>query len=155
MGEMRKSPEEIKKGLHCCLNDIPCEECPYDGQERCLRNALIDLRAYILTLEADKTKLQAQNAELVKQVEQLKADKKKIMEIANILSDAVTRLERERDAAVKDLKKMSSDRGGARCAVCRYRKAGSLGPCERCIISDSWEWRGVPEQEEEHEVDCD
>ena len=66
---MVKKPEEVKKGLHCCLNDIPCEECPYNGQERCLRNALTDCHAYILTLEADNAKLQAQNAELVKQVE--------------------------------------------------------------------------------------
>ena len=66
---MVKKPEELKKGLHCCLNNSPCEECPYNGDKRCLRNAITDCHAYILTLEADKAKLQAQNAELVKQHE--------------------------------------------------------------------------------------
>lgn len=70
---MVKKPEELKKGLHCCLNNLLCEEeCPYYGDVRCLSNMITDCHAYILTMEADKAKLQAQNAELVKQLEQLK-----------------------------------------------------------------------------------
>lgn len=69
---MNKKPEEMKKGLHFCVYDFPCNECPYYGERGCMKTMLSDCQAYILTLEADKAKLQAQNAELVKQLEQLK-----------------------------------------------------------------------------------
>lgn len=71
---MVKKPEELKKGLHFCVHDLPCaeemDECPYYGDERgCMETMLSDCQAYILTLEADKAKIQAQNAALVKQHE--------------------------------------------------------------------------------------
>lgn len=77
--------------------------------------------------------LEEQNAELLTKVKQLEAK--------------WHQLERERDAAVKDMKKMSSGRYGVQCGVCKHRKNGSFGRCERCMNFDSWEWRGVQKEE--------
>lgn len=153
MAEMSKSPEEIKKGLECCYSPVDpmlrCEACPYYGSIVCKMRLHTDALAYIQRLEAE-------NAELVRKTEQLQSS---MGQVAKALQDngfqtldellqAYSQVKQERDAAVKDMKKMASSRDGVRCSVCRYRKAGSLGPCERCIISDSWEWRGVQEKEE-------
>ena len=50
---MLKSPEEIKKGLKCCLqNDLQdCAECPYVSTNCSVKNA--DALAYIEQLESD------------------------------------------------------------------------------------------------------
>lgn len=71
----------------------------------------------------------------------------KELNIIEILSKQLRRVEQERDAAVKDMKKMSSGRYRVQCGVCKHRKNGSFGRCERCMNFDSWEWCGVQEKE--------
>ena len=50
---LRKTPEEIKKGLECCGDlDISCEdECPYFMIDGCLKQCKDDVLAYIQQLE--------------------------------------------------------------------------------------------------------
>lgn len=65
-----KSPEKIKKGLECCIADN-CKGCPYYPLYEvfgCKLARAKDALAYI-------QKLEAQNAELLKQIEELKAGK--------------------------------------------------------------------------------
>jgi len=128
---MVKKPEELKKGLHICGSDELCEEsneCPYYNNERCMSAMMADADTYILTLEADKAKLQAQNAELLQKVKQL---------------------EKEWGAAVACI-----PRG---CGYCKWYELSFNGctpdhDCKnpkKCInisgINTGWEWRGVPE----------
>ena len=69
-----KSPDEIKKGLRCPAwvrnHHLPCSECDYHGRDKppCAIAVHEDALAYIQQLEA-------QNAELLKQIEELKAGK--------------------------------------------------------------------------------
>lgn len=60
-----KTPEEIKKGIECCISTDACFKCPYSGEEMCSTNKNKNALAYIQQLEA-------QNAELVKKMEQRK-----------------------------------------------------------------------------------
>lgn len=86
----QKTPDDIKKGLACCLgdcHDYHCEECPYDCETEGMDLAN-DTLALIQQLEA-------QNAELLEKVKQL---------------------EPERDAAVFDIKKFG--RSLSRCSIC-------------------------------------
>lgn len=59
-----KTPEEIKKGLECCVRpECPLEECPYYNTANrdfsCLEENSKDALAYILWLEARKDGLDA------------------------------------------------------------------------------------------------
>lgn len=52
-----KTPDEIKKGLECCnrrttLVYEKCDDCPYHGEEECMRKMELDALAYIRQLEA-------------------------------------------------------------------------------------------------------
>lgn len=52
-----KKPEEIKKGLECCMNYQECakygiEECPYNDEIKCMDALLADALALIQQLEA-------------------------------------------------------------------------------------------------------
>lgn len=52
-----KMPEKIKKGLECCnrrttLVYEKCDDCPYHGEEGCMRKMELDALAYIRQLEA-------------------------------------------------------------------------------------------------------
>lgn len=48
--------------------------------------------------------------------------------------------ERERDAAVKDLKARAIE-GYTECQYCLYRNARSF--CWGCVDGSSWQWRGI------------
>lgn len=45
-----KTPEEIKKGLECCMIMAGCAKCPYRG-EKCALTVSADALAYIQQLE--------------------------------------------------------------------------------------------------------
>lgn len=112
-----KTPDEIKKALECCFYDSEqCGECPYYPVS-CDRELVRDAREYIQQLEA-------QNAELLKKVEQLQA---------------------ERDAAVDDLQM------GVCCGTCAYDDTDvneqPCATCARATTFGNWEWRGVPKEE--------
>lgn len=81
-----KTPEEIKKGLECCMDYQSCAEygeskCPYNDVTKCMEALLADALAYIIQLEET----------VAKQKEQYK----RLLETASILSDAVDALERD------------------------------------------------------------
>lgn len=173
-----KTPEELKKGLHICGSDELCEEsneCPYYYEERCMSAMMADADAYILTLEADKAKLQAQNAEFVRKIEQLQREQAAVTRPAQQMIAKVStnpleiceqchnfifedvqaytrRLEQERDAAVACIPRS--------CGFCKWHELSFNGltpdhDCknpEKCLnisgINTGWEWRGVPEKEE-------
>ena len=50
-----KTPEEIKKGLECCMHEGECKRCPYQGK-KCTITASGDALAYIQQLEAAQPK---------------------------------------------------------------------------------------------------
>lgn len=50
-----KTPDEIKKGLKCCLEEHACTRCPYDDCDEgwhCVVDRNADALAYIQQLEA-------------------------------------------------------------------------------------------------------
>lgn len=52
-----KSPEEIKKGLNCCDEQMSCDECPYHGENDCSYLIIKDGLSYIKQLEAERDAL--------------------------------------------------------------------------------------------------
>lgn len=65
-------------------------------------------------------------------------------------ADAITELlartekaEKERDAAVKDLRGVAIE-SCAECMYCLYRTAKSF--CQNCQDGSSWRWRGIKEE---------
>lgn len=132
-----KTPDEAKRGVECCSGVGHCfGECPYyDGKTNieCIRRKSVDALACIQQLEAT-------NAELLTKVEQL--------------TEKCHQLERERDAAVDDMRKAQ----GNICAVCKnyYRPDPAVRKYSCRLIGDFakdgaltcglFEWRGVKEE---------
>lgn len=56
-----KTPEEIKRGMECCINltelDDSCSPCPYCGEKLACADKDIDALAYIRQLEREKEAL--------------------------------------------------------------------------------------------------
>lgn len=137
-----KSPEEIKKGLECCQTMVRCSMCTYNdigcNAVECQKVLFGDSLVLINQLESREKKL-----------------KSKIAKLEQRLAQA----ERERDAAVRDLRDNYDP-----CDVCKKKniceehcpKNGydciSCLDTERCIFynctkdNDLWQWRGVCEE---------
>ena len=168
-----KTPEEIKRGLEGCGGlDGDCENCPYDEQtiycnDRLMRDAL----AYIRPLEERNKTLEytllgvMHSIDKWLDVEPYGYDKDEGTEAATRAANArevalkaidqlesrLAQVERERDAAVADLK----DDGD--CYYCKNRDLAAqcdFGscidcgneecPCFRCDrMKNHFEWRGV------------
>lgn len=126
---MRK-PEEIKKGLECCILETDdtstvdyCRACPYQPTGLCFRTLLKDVTAYINQFENHFR-------EVAKKVQQL---------------------ERERDAAVRDVKELGDCKGckhDDRCHEVFIHCEDCIDlecPCRTCEQStrNNWQWRGV------------
>lgn len=114
--------EKIKISLECCLSGN-CKDCPYRelyGIFLCKTERTKDTLAYIQQLEEENTKLHEANTELCR---------------------TAGRLERERDAAVQDIKQMVHD--PYEPCFCDYCKLTE----EECARSDckgrsAFVWRG-------------
>ena len=172
-----KTPEEIKMGLAC---DTPhCEGCPYDGIIECGVAVQEDALAYINQLERENASLNKavrDAAELMVSGTELMSNRIKELEhslseaveererlmnvdaarVANIqlLEERLAQVERERDAAVRELKL------GEDCDNCKHRnecKRDGFGykkctECGECLCSkceggeSQYEWRGVCEE---------
>lgn len=121
-----KKPDDIKKGLiHCTQADEDCNGCPYDPL--CFRGDLMILEKHALAY-----------------IQQLEEKYKRVMENAKILSDAVTKLERERDFLIKYLTESTF----TPCDICKHGVEGeSVIDCEqiRKVGFPCFEWRGLPE----------
>ena len=128
MLEVRKTPEEIKKGLE--RDD--CKKCPYsernsnDGVNHC-GEVEADALALIQQLERDKN-WASDNYDLI-------SEENKRLESEN------AQLKRERDAAVKDIYINS------RCAACKkyFKNGGKCSGAVFCIPLE-FEWRGPCEE---------
>lgn len=119
-----KTPEEIRKGLDDCLprwNEkeltVRCDDCAYKHEGFWCRNILFkDASTYIQKLESEN------------EIKQKRIDE---------LESSLAQVERERDAAVKDLSVAKS------CKICK-NYAGVFVPniCMDCIEYCNFEWRG-------------
>ncbi len=97
-----KTPEEIKKGLECCLSvdALACCKCPYSGNGCGEDEELKDALAYI------------------------------------------QQLERERDAAVEDLKDRCYT-GRSMCCYCKNYSSEHFCESIECDDGEAFEWRGL------------
>ena len=128
-----KTPDEIKKGLECCISDAyGCnEKCPYFNSLSNGVDCAVKMHADALTYIQQ---LEAANAELLTKVKQLETKCHK--------------LERERDSAVVDLAEVKD------CLTCKHSANCKIGgfDCYHCNDKDcpcltcQYEWRGVKEE---------
>ena len=142
-----KTPEEIKKGLEVCATlDGDCENCPYDDgmQIMCVDRLRKDALSYIVQLEL-----------YVSQVSKALCGKESatICEVLNAVSQLKSSLaqgERERDAAVRDMENYAGYG-----AICKHFDGDCPHVVEGCPLwpsdCDSYEWRGVCEENTKEE----
>ena len=125
---MTKTPDEIKKGLECCV----------DGNLVCAGNCVFD--DDVKLGYPDCVKLLMTNAlALIQQKEQENAEQ---AEKIRVLEARVRQLEAERDAAVAGLK------SNCTCPECKYFSDEIQDPCRGCKPNDSkFEWRGVQKED--------
>lgn len=153
-----KSPDEIKKGLECCVRGN-CTDCPYS--RNCVaKNA--DALALIRQLQAENAEqaeiiqlLEAENEEYEQHADkccyesQCNAELNKLEALCKRLRDENEQLEAERDAAVEDLE----DYATLKCFACKYYEMQlTEAPCDECKIMgkgnrDMFEWRGAQKEE--------
>ena len=126
---MNKTPDEIKKGLECCMNDsfLCKEECPYFNS---LSNG-VDCAV-------------KKNADALAYIQQLETERHQLLTKCERLEEKCRQLERERDAAVKDISM------GSRCTACRkfFKNGGDCSGGGYCLPL-RFEWRGVKEDYDE------
>ena len=123
---MTRTPDEIKKGLECCMDYQNCTEgedpqCPYYDAQRCMEALLADALALIQQLEKDNDQLR----------------------------NYIRLLQAERDAAVDGLKKAANEKG--ECFECKWYNGKNCTHQDYkticCSHDDKWEWRGVQKEE--------
>lgn len=141
MAELSKTPEEIKKGLECRILgsaekcDHKCSTCHLFVPGYLYPEIYKDALALIQQLERDKA-WASENYDLIR-------EENKRLEAQNAeLLEKIKQLEKERDAAIYDLKKTRE------CTTCEYvKKPPSELPCVSCgIILKNYEWRGPCEE---------
>lgn len=128
---MPKTPDEIKKGLACCAASIyQCaDDCPYRAECRNGQGGKV-MNEDALALLQQKEQENTEQAERIQQ------------------------LEAERDAAVKELKRIGN------CLCCEHDNLCTLlfpncvecektdCPCHTCEHRSNWEWRGVQKEDD-------
>ena len=161
---MPKTPEEIKKGLGCCIKSTcePC--CPYGNASNCkfAIHLLEDALAYIQQLEEEREAAIAHSGRLTehiwaleKDIDRLTGEVDNAYNIQNEQLERIQQLEAERDAAVADLREADI----IECEHCKhYREYDSecgyeCQTCARdcmcvdCYKNSHWEWSGVQKEE--------
>jgi len=165
-----KTPDEIKKGLECCIEMCNSESCPYWENSDCTTSVRNDALALI-------KQLQAENAEKAERIRVLESRNNALYhtilgvmhfvdkwldcpaydpdedlngttaigrasQAREITLQAIEHLEAERDAAVEALK------NGDVCESCKH--FGTLmneEPCAWCSsLHSNFEWRGVQKE---------
>ena len=139
-----RTPEEIKLGLECCSpryeskHWVLCSsECPFRNEGVYCRNVLHACnKKYIQLLEDGIDRV-------YKQVDALRG-----------LPEKIQQLERERDAAVEQLKQVDVN-SYFECNHCKYEELcdspvwpcndcdSEECPCHTCTDGSNWQWRGV------------
>lgn len=164
---MPKTPDEIKKGLECCMDYQNCTEgedpqCPYYDAQRCMDALLADALVLIQSLEKGATMDKNINAlnnrtldeqavyidQLINSVQQFQYDNAQLnrcienmTDKLNAMNDEVAKLKAERDAALAGLK------SNCTCPECKYFSDDIQDPCRGCKPTDSkFEWRGVQKE---------
>ena len=130
---MSKTPDEIKKGMECCITD-KCRECPYYPLYEVYGCKLARAKDALALIQ----QLQADNAQQARCIENM-TDK------LNAANDEVAKLQTERDAAVSELI--------GTCQVCRWEDTEKCADChfnpEAWNVHESkWNWRGVQKEGE-------
>ena len=136
-----KTPEEIKKGLECCTAEFnECDSCPYREYNWCEEKLKDDALELFIKLFDCKAKYEYLAKEYLR------------------LSKRLAQVERERDAAVADLRRADSvdcehcahympfgesrcDNDDCDCETCTQECA-----CRTCRDNSGWTWRGVCEE---------
>ena len=120
---LSKTPEEIKKGLVCCIDgNIPCnsmcvyDECTFDA---CKYALLDDAIAYIEQLEAERDAAIADIKE----------------------SDVLHECEHCAHRRMTQEEEEACERNGFECMKC-----AAECKCKSCRNGSNWEWRGVKEE---------
>lgn len=138
---MERTPDEIKKGMECCMGDPlvwHCDECPYAEQGAEVDDGCDYNGAQVMQDALDLIQLlQADNAQMNRCIENM-TDK------LNAMNDEVAKLQAERDAAVSELV--------GTCQVCRWEETAKCASCHFCedawnVHESNWEWRGVQKED--------
>ena len=158
---MPKNPDEIKKGLECCLQGN-CNDCPYQplyNAFRCKIERTKDAISYTQQLEARNNAMYSTILSVMYFVDKWldcpdydpDADLngvdavQRAVKAREIALQAIEQLEAERDAAVKDLKTAK------RCKVCKHDHIKEMDEpcfsCSCCFGVNNFEWRGVQKEE--------
>ena len=135
-----KTPDEIKRALEPCKNKSDCDWCEFAQQCDLEVNAL----AYIKQLEKMLHESFGRNAPFKEAAYGLAEKYERAMENAKILSDAVTKLERERDFLLNYL----ANKSWAACDICKHAPISLMvNDCEhiRKVGIPCFEWVGLPE----------
>ena len=91
---MPKTPDDIKKGLECCLGDTHayhCDECPYADDESevddgCGDNGIQLLEDALALIQ----QLQAENAEQAARIQQVEAERDAALETIYEMAECIT-----------------------------------------------------------------
>lgn len=63
-----RTPEEIKRGLECCIAHTSCNMCPYLGTNNCMSVNTVDAISYINQLERERDAAVAEFTEFANSV---------------------------------------------------------------------------------------
>lgn len=134
---MPKTPDDIKKGLECCITDN-CKGCPYYPLYEVFGCKLARAKDAI-TLIQHKEQENAQQAETIE----------RLNDGCHKLIVKIQQLEAERDAAVKELKAATTE--SATCYGCKWYNGrnctNELNNLTCSSRNNHWEWRGVQKEE--------
>jgi hypothetical protein len=133
---MTRTPDEIKKGLECCIGDdedVCCDECAYCDEINCVRKLTDDTLTLVQRLEERNTWHEG--------------NEKYLQSFMNDMSRQIEQLQAERDAAVADL----ADHCGSK-TLCKKYDDGTCPHEFDCTLYLStcpdFEWRGVQKEGE-------
>lgn len=151
----KKTPDEIKKGLECCITDN-CNECPYRPLYDvwgCKLARAQDALALIQQLEAENTR---KHEKIIQLYNSLESVQKIIQAIVEDSKKKFQKLEAERDAAIEDMKQTAI----YLCCACKnYHHAvrgvshhwcevfGKRDDFTGAMSCGMFKWRGVQKEE--------
>lgn len=160
MAEMSKSPEEIKNfETKKELAYIAFGKVTYEGCHKIAAKALayiqrLEIRNGAIEKELDEALvLNDKQATIIRSLNSNNSQVRKALQDNGFqtleeLLQAYNQVKRERDAAVRDIKRLVVLKLKKVCLLCANRNKPI---CNQCEGLDVFEWRGVPEKEEEHE----
>lgn len=112
-----------------------------DDEKLAMQRRIDTLDQHAVKLHAALTEYERENARLKADLEIAKIQNQYISEVASAYEKDIEKLERERDAAVKDVAIIKF------CHACKHDKnsVDESDICWSCVNKCYWEWRGVQE----------